>query len=742
MNVKMWKIALIVSTLWLASAAEAAFITVNTADDELNNDGDCSLREAVRSANENSAFDACTAGGITTDSIFVAVNGTIVLDGAIVIEERVDIFGLGPNATVLDAGISRHMVVDMPDDTHDFDLSGMALVSGFSSSPGGAVNISRAGSVRLENVRFENNQGARGGAVGMNLPLGDEGSLQIVNCDFVENSSVSRGGALYIEGLPNYQAPTNLKIERSRFEANESVRGGGAIGLVGLPSVIIESSEFTENFTDKVGLIASHGGAVYWSALTAGASALMTIRDSLFDRNIADSRGGAISVFSGSTLIENSTLTRDRSGRTTSFGNAIAMFDGATLALIHSTLVDHDQIDDPTDSVIFIGEDSVLALYHTVIWTDGSSGINECDTSSANALALSNGYNFDTGGACTSQPTDTSGVDPQLWPLGDYGDAVNGRTLRTFLPRPDSPLIDGGQDGPCAGGLGAALTVDARGVTRPLDGDAAGGAQCDPGAVEFDRNLDPIGKVINVNILGAGGGSVSSDPAGLDCPGNCGEFFIDDSTVELFAQPDPGFVFTGWAGDCSGTGTCQVVMDANRNVSASFAVAVQPLSVSIVGSGTVASNPGGIVCPGTCSTTFVEGNIVELTPLLDPGFELASWGGDCSGTGSCMVTMDQPRNVTATFESTQVPLAVRFEGPGTGRVTSTPAGIDCTSNCSASFPPSTTVELAATPDVGNTFQNWTGACGGTSTCSVDVEEATSLGAVFIDEDALFIDSFE
>jgi len=40
----------------------AAGIIVNTTDDELNDDGDCSLREAIRAANSDSAVDACTAG--------------------------------------------------------------------------------------------------------------------------------------------------------------------------------------------------------------------------------------------------------------------------------------------------------------------------------------------------------------------------------------------------------------------------------------------------------------------------------------------------------------------------------------------------------------------------------------------------------------------------------------------------------------------------------------------------------
>ena len=55
----------VVMTLLLAALspmAQAAAIIVNTLDDEMNNDGDCSLREAVASANYNLGYDACTAG--------------------------------------------------------------------------------------------------------------------------------------------------------------------------------------------------------------------------------------------------------------------------------------------------------------------------------------------------------------------------------------------------------------------------------------------------------------------------------------------------------------------------------------------------------------------------------------------------------------------------------------------------------------------------------------------------------
>jgi len=42
--------------------SDGNIITVTTAVDELNSDGDCALREAVQAANSDTAIDACIAG--------------------------------------------------------------------------------------------------------------------------------------------------------------------------------------------------------------------------------------------------------------------------------------------------------------------------------------------------------------------------------------------------------------------------------------------------------------------------------------------------------------------------------------------------------------------------------------------------------------------------------------------------------------------------------------------------------
>lgn len=57
-----WILSGVAAGLLLSGSASAATINVNTTDDELNVDGDCSLREAVRAAETDTAVDACAAG--------------------------------------------------------------------------------------------------------------------------------------------------------------------------------------------------------------------------------------------------------------------------------------------------------------------------------------------------------------------------------------------------------------------------------------------------------------------------------------------------------------------------------------------------------------------------------------------------------------------------------------------------------------------------------------------------------
>jgi len=148
------------------------------------------------------------------------------------------------------------------------------------------------------------------------------------------------------------------------------------------------------------------------------------------------------------------------------------------------------------------------------------------------------------------------------------------------------------------------------------------------------------------------------------------------------------------------------------------------------GSGSVASDPAGISCGTACAASFPRGSQVTLTatPSLDSSF--AGWSGACTGTGTCLVTLDAAAAVDARFEPRFQTVAVTRTGSGVGSVTSSPAGIDCGDVCSATFRAGSSVTLSASAADGSTFAGWSGACGGTGACTFTVAADVSVSARF------------
>lgn len=69
--------------------------------------------------------------------------------------------------------------------------------------------------------------------------------------------------------------------------------------------------------------------------------------------------------------------------------------------------------------------------------------------------------------------------------------------------------------------------------------------------------------------------------------------------------------------------------------------------------------------------------------------------------------------------------------PENGSIGSSPAGIDCGTDCSEAYPAGTEVTLTATPDEGGEFGGWNGACSGTAaTCTVTMDADKTVAATF------------
>jgi len=165
-------------------------------------------------------------------------------------------------------------------------------------------------------------------------------------------------------------------------------------------------------------------------------------------------------------------------------------------------------------------------------------------------------------------------------------------------------------------------------------------------------NVSSTAFPLMVTVAGTGTGTVSSAPAGISCPSTCTANFNGGTSVTLTATPSSGSTFAGWSGACSGAGTCSVSMTAAQSVTATFVPATFPLTVSLVGTGSVSSAPAGITCPSTCSANFNSGVLVTLTAAPAAGFTFGGWSGVCSGVATCAVTMTAAKAATATFRAT------------------------------------------------------------------------------------------
>lgn len=86
-----------------SGTAEAATITVNTLDDELNVDGDCSLREAIEAANADAAVDSCTAGNGDDTITVPAGTYTLSFGSELTISSNVSLIGAGATSTIIQA---------------------------------------------------------------------------------------------------------------------------------------------------------------------------------------------------------------------------------------------------------------------------------------------------------------------------------------------------------------------------------------------------------------------------------------------------------------------------------------------------------------------------------------------------------------------------------------------------------------------------------------------------------------
>ena len=202
---------------------------------------------------------------------------------------------------------------------------------------------------------------------------------------------------------------------------------------------------------------------------------------------------------------------------------------------------------------------------------------------------------------------------------------------------------------------------------------------------------------VSVSLAGEGSGSVTSDPAGISCPGDCTEPYTYGTVVTLTATPAVGSTFAGWSGACTGTGTCVVTVDAGKTVVATFDPIPYDLTINQVGAGSVSKSPN--------QATYRYGDVVQLTAVAAPCWVFTGWSGDLvSSQNPAFLTIDGDMTVVANFAEVRYTLTTSVVG--NGEVQRDPDQL--TYGCDEA------VLLTAVADPGWTFDRWSGALSGSA----------------------------
>jgi hypothetical protein len=325
-------------------------------------------------------------------------------------------------------------------------------------------------------------------------------------------------------------------------------------------------------------------------------------------------------------------------------------------------------------------------------------------------------------------------------PLGLIDHLQDGETDAAYTPR---TVVIGGNPPYTisipSGSLPPGLSISASGVLSGTP--TAGGdflftvaAQDDRGGyVSQAYSLHVVGAGVSqvdlvVGKLGTGEGTVTGND--IHCGLTCSAHLDLGTSVSLTATPAAGSIFSGWTGACAGTAGCAFTLDGSSTVYATF-TQQWLLSVAKAGSGSGTVTGNGLDCGATCTSLLDADTAVSLTATAANGSLFTGWSGDCSGTGTCDTTMTAARSVTATFVPSTQLFSLVVTSTGGGVVTSSPKGLNCGKQCSDSFTAGTSVTLTAKQSKKYVFQEWTGACSGTSpSCTVPMLSDKAVGAVF------------
>lgn len=461
----------------LVSPAFATDYTITVPGDTVSNNGNCTLREAIRAVNLGVAVDQCPAGG-ATNQIFLLPTVSYLFDGGDEVLTNRNLLIIGTGATPEDTSVGLGFADRFLDaQGGHLELRNLSVSFGMATGDGGALRV-RNGDLTLDRARFVLNRTTLdGGAVSFETDTGTTHDLHIVDSFFGINAAGTQGGgvqALLLGG-------GSIEIIRTEFTGNQ-VRGdvgtsGGAMEIDAAGGEVLISYVLAENNSIGDSPSVSHrGGAL---SLRTDGNAVALVEDSLFDSNgveIAGATSGPTDtqqINLLSTLTSSISFVRNRvldgTINTSPPGSSISARADDTSSLELSNLV---VAGGPGNGLGVSANDASQMTIGQVTVNDfvfaGIRYLREAGAglSIANSVSWNNGTDL-SGSALSSPPTlitNLIGVDPLVL------DAA-GRDYRLL---PISPARDAGTNG--APGTG---TLDV------LHGPRVSGPAPDQGAHEF-----------------------------------------------------------------------------------------------------------------------------------------------------------------------------------------------------------------------------------------------------------------
>jgi hypothetical protein len=119
--------------------------------------------------------------------------------------------------------------------------------------------------------------------------------------------------------------------------------------------------------------------------------------------------------------------------------------------------------------------------------------------------------------------------------------------------------------------------------------------------------------------------------------------------VSLTAEADPGHLFAGWTGACTGlVAACRLTVDSPTSVTARFEVA-RTIHVHARGNGVV--TVAGQVCFTICDLDVAASSRAAVRARADHGARFVRWRGACKRVTAprCLLKSHDDEVITAVF---------------------------------------------------------------------------------------------